>query len=59
MARKPMDRSNHRMIHIWLTEELHKKVRMKAAQLDTSIQNWVVAAVEAALKPSTKAAGRK
>lgn len=30
-----------RMIHIRLPEEVHKRLRVRAAELDTSIQDWV------------------
>jgi DNA-binding MarR family transcriptional regulator len=35
-----------RMIHVRLTEENHKKLRMRVAELDTTIQEWVAAMVE-------------
>ena len=31
-----------RMIHIRLPEDLHKKVRIRAAESDKTIQDWVV-----------------
>ena len=30
-----------RMIHIRLSEDLHKLLRIRAAELDTTIQDWV------------------
>jgi plasmid stability protein len=41
-----------RMIHIRLPEEIHKKVRVRAAELDTSIQDWVLEAIREYLKAS-------
>ncbi len=35
-----------RMIHIRLPEELHKQMRIRVAELDTTIQHWVAALVE-------------
>ena len=41
-----------RMIHIRLPEELHKQMRIRVAELDTTIQHWVAALVEKELAPS-------
>jgi hypothetical protein len=38
--------SNERMIHIRLPEALHKSMRVRVAELDTTIQHWVAALVE-------------
>jgi hypothetical protein len=35
-----------RMIHVRLTEEIHQKLRMRVAELDTTIQEWVAALVK-------------
>lgn len=35
-----------RMVHIRLPEALHKKVRIRAAETDKTIQDWVVQAIE-------------
>jgi len=41
------------MIHIKMSPDLHKRLRMRAAEEDTSIQQYVLALVELALdKPS-------
>ena len=29
------------MIHIRLSDDVHKRLRVRAAELDTSIQDWV------------------
>ena len=39
-----------RMIHIRLPEQLHKTLRIRAAEADITIQEWVVDAIEAHLK---------
>ena len=31
-----------RMIHVRLPEEVHKKVRIRAAEMDMTIQDWVL-----------------
>lgn len=48
-----------RQIHIKLPEETHKRLRIRAAEMDTSIQQWVVNAVESALGPDKRKKGRK
>ncbi|MFC1946277.1 toxin-antitoxin system HicB family antitoxin, partial [Chloroflexota bacterium] len=35
-----------RMIHIRLPEQLHKRLRIRAAESDITIQEWVVDALE-------------
>jgi predicted HicB family RNase H-like nuclease len=41
---------NTRMLHIRLPEELHKKVRIRAAEDDKTIQDWVVEAIDSRLQ---------
>ena len=41
-----------RMVHIRLPEDIHKKVRVQAAESDTTIQDWVLEAIQEYLKPS-------
>ncbi len=41
-----------RMVHIRLPEDIHKKVRVRAAESDTTIQDWVLEAIREYLKPS-------
>jgi predicted HicB family RNase H-like nuclease len=36
---------NERMIHIRLSQDVHKRLRIRAAELDTSIQEWVAQTV--------------
>ena len=43
-----------RMIHIRLPEQLHKTLRIRAAEADITIQEWVVDAIEARLKRNGK-----
>ena len=40
-----------RMIHIRLPEDIHKKVRVRAAESDITIQDWVLEAIQEHLKP--------
>ena len=34
-----------RMIHVRIPEELHKRLRVSAAENDTTIQEWVAVAI--------------
>jgi len=43
------------MIHVRLPEELHKKLRIRAAETDMTIQDWVVDAIKTGLKLQSKA----
>lgn len=43
-----------RMIHIRLPEELHRKLRIRVAESDKTIQDWVVDAVNNELKRQNK-----
>jgi len=38
------------MIHIRLTEELHKRVRIRVAEEDTDMQHWVTKLIEKAIE---------
>jgi hypothetical protein len=38
--------SQERMIHIRLPEDVHKCMRIRVAEEDTTIQHWVAALVE-------------
>jgi len=54
-----MDNSNtnqtkNRMIHIRLPEDLHKRLRIRAAETDRTIQDWVVEALQEELKRQEK-----
>lgn len=40
------------MVHIRLPEDVHKKVRVRAAEADITIQDWVLEAIQERLKPS-------
>lgn len=35
-----------RMVHVRLTEELHKKLRIRAAENDVTLQDWVAVAIK-------------
>ena len=47
------------MVHIRLTGEIHKRVRIRVAEEDTDIQHWVAALIERELaKPQSKKGAR-
>jgi hypothetical protein len=46
-----MENKNHkevkeRMVHVRLPEDMHKKVRIRAAETDQTIQDWVFKAIQ-------------
>ena len=43
-------KSKTRMLHVRLPETLHKQVRIRAAEDDKTIQDWVVEAIETRLQ---------
>jgi len=56
MVRRKTVLGHERMIHIRLDHEVHRRLRVHVADLDTSIQAWVEELIERELQ--TKA-GRK
>ncbi len=47
-----------RMIHIRVSKEAHKLMRVRAAELDTTMQDWVVSIITKAL-PRGQAASKR
>ena len=43
-----------RMVHVRLPEAMHKKVRIRAAETDQTIQNWVFEAIRRELDRQDK-----
>ncbi|TRZ53671.1 MAG: toxin-antitoxin system HicB family antitoxin [Dehalococcoidia bacterium] len=54
MNRLNRNHTNNRMIHIRLPENLHKRLRIRAAETDQTIQDWVVEALDAELNRQEK-----
>ncbi len=46
---KPADDGDDRMIHVRLSLETHRLLRIRVADLDTSIQDWVAALIQETL----------
>ncbi len=54
MNRPNKNQVNNRMIHVRLPEDLHKRVRIRAAETDQTIQDWVVEALQDELNQQEK-----
>jgi len=48
-TRNPKD-AKERMIHVRLPEAMHKRVRIRAAETDQTIQDWVFEAIQRELE---------
>jgi len=46
MNKDNFKRPEARMVHVRLTEELHKRLRIRAAEDDTTLQDWVAMAIK-------------
>ena len=46
MKEARQDKSSTRMIHVRIPEDLHKRLRVSAAENDITMQNWVTAAIQ-------------
>jgi len=46
MPRKKLPEKRERMIHVRLTDELHKKLKVEVAHKGKTIQDWVVNIIE-------------
>ncbi len=59
MEKKDVETTASRQIHIRISQATHRKLRFRAAELDTTIQDIVVKAIDLELKrPPTKKAER-
>ena len=46
MYNKNTKRPKERMVHVRLSEDLHKRLRVKVAEEDTTLQDWVAMAIK-------------
>ena len=53
-----LKRPEARMVHVRLTEELHKKLRIRAAENDTTLQDWVAMAIKNELDHQDREKGK-
>ena len=51
--------AKNRMIHVRLPENIHKKVRIRAAEMDATIQDWVLETIQRELARQDKQAGER
>jgi hypothetical protein len=51
------ERLKERMIHIRLPDDVHRKLRILTAELDTTIQNWMKGIIMKELKMQKRAKG--
>jgi hypothetical protein len=50
MENKKQKETKERMIHVRLPENMHKKVRISAAETDQTIQDWVYGTIKRELE---------
>lgn len=58
MKTNNLNRPKARMVHVRLTEELHKKLRIRAAESDTTLQDWVAMAIKNELDRQDREKGK-
>jgi len=46
MREDNLKRPKIRMVHVRLTEDVHKKLRIRAAETDMTLQDWVAIAIK-------------
>jgi len=57
MKSSNLSETKSRMIHVRLPENLHKEVRIRAAETDVTIQDWVLDIMQRELVRQGKQAG--
>ena len=53
-----LKRPKTRMVHVRLTEDLHKRLRIRAAENDTTLQDWVAMAIKNELNRQDREKGK-
>ncbi len=53
-----LKRPEARMVHVRLTEELHKRLRIRAAETDMTLQDWVAVAIKNELDRQDREKGK-
>ena len=46
MKENPQKKPKTRMIHVRISEDLHKRLRIRAAETEVTMQDWVGAAIK-------------
>lgn len=52
-------RPKQRMVHVRLAEEVHKRLRICAAESDTTLQDWVAEAIKNELDRQERRKGKE
>jgi len=58
MKNDQIKQTKSRMVHVRLPEELHKRLRIKAAEGDTTLQEWIAATIEKELDRQDQEKGK-
>ena len=59
MSNNNTKRPKERMVHVRLTEELHKRLRIRAAENDTTLQDWVAMTIKNELDRQEREKGKE
>ena len=58
MRENNLKRPKTRMVHVRLTEDVHKKLRIRAAETDMTLQDWVAIAIKNELDRQDREKGK-
>ena len=58
MREDNLKRPKTRMVHVRLTEDVHKKLRIRAAETDMTLQDWVAIAIKNKLDRQDREKGK-
>jgi len=53
-----LKRPEARMVHVRLTEDVHKRLRIRAAETDMTLQDWVAIAIKNELERQDREKGK-
>ncbi len=53
-----LKRPEARMVHVRLTEDVHKRLRIRAAETDMTLQDWVAIAIKNELERQAHEKGK-
>ena len=59
MREDNLKRPKTRMVHVRLTEDVHKKLRIRAAETDMTLQDWVAIAIRNELDRQDREKGKE
>ena len=58
MREDNLKRPETRMVHVRLTADVHKKLRIRAAETDMTLQDWVAIAIKKELDRQDREKGK-